>query len=98
VFYPARATPRPATPDRANRGEGSSRGAERNHPIVGEMPADSGLFNHCVSNSNSFWAGGEETAANGFLNECKRVLGFAGLRLGCLRTELCGPYLIFSSC
>src|SRR4051794_4470816 len=51
-----------------------------------------------VSISNSFWAGGRETATNGFLNECKRVLGFAGLRLGCLRTELGGPYLIFSCC
>ena len=44
-----------------------------------------------VSISNSFWASGQETATNGFLNECKRVLGFAGLRLGCLRTELGGP-------
>src|SRR3954468_772950 len=51
-----------------------------------------------VSIGNSFWAGGQETATNGFLNECKRVLGFAGLRLGCLRTELGGPYLIFSCC
>src|SRR5206468_11599768 len=38
---------------------------------------------HCVQTATSFWAGGEETAADGLLNECKRLLGFACLRLGC---------------
>ena len=42
-----------------------------------------------VQTGTGFWVGGEETAADGLLNECKRLLGFACLRFGCLRTELC---------
>src|ERR1700682_3440177 len=42
----------------------------------------------CVPTAHSFWAGAEETPADGLFNECKRLLGFARFRLGCLRTEL----------
>jgi len=42
----------------------------------------------CVPSAHSFWAGAEETPADGLFNECKRLLGFARFRLGCLRTEL----------
>ena len=37
-----------------------------------------------------------ETPADGFLNECERLLGFTRFGLGCLRTELHRRQPIFS--